>query len=131
MKLAVIDCGTNTFNLIIIELKEDNTYIKLFNTRIPVRLGDDTINEGFISEIPFMRGIDAISTFKHHIKKYHVQKTMAFATSAIREARNGDVFVKEVRDLFDIEIEVIDGNREAELIYHGNSAAVTMTSEIS
>jgi exopolyphosphatase / guanosine-5'-triphosphate,3'-diphosphate pyrophosphatase len=131
MKLAVIDCGTNTFNLIIIELSDDNKYEKLFNTRIPVRLGQDSINDGFIAEVPFMRGIDAISTFKHHIKKYNVQKVLAFATSAIREASNGEQFVKEVNDLFDIEINVIDGNREAELIYYGIKGAVDLDDKVS
>jgi exopolyphosphatase/guanosine-5'-triphosphate,3'-diphosphate pyrophosphatase len=131
MKMAVIDCGTNTFNLLIIELRDDNSYEKLFNTRIPVRLGEDSINDGFIAEVPFMRGIDAISSLKHHLKKFAVQKVLAFATSAIREASNGEQFVKEVRELFDIDIEIIDGNHEAELIYYGTKEAVELDDRIS
>lgn len=131
MKLAVIDCGTNTFNLLIVALHGDNGYEKVFNTRIPVRLGEDSINEGYISEVPFMRGIDAISSMKADIRKHGVSRVLAFATSAIRDASNGERFVKEVNDLFGIEILVIDGEREAELIYYGIRGAVKLDSSVS
>jgi exopolyphosphatase/guanosine-5'-triphosphate,3'-diphosphate pyrophosphatase len=132
MKLAVIDCGTNTFNLLIIEvLKDQKSYERVHSSRVPVRLGEDSINEGFISEVPFMRGIDAISAFKHQLKKMGVYKVLAFATSAIRDASNGEKFVSEVRDLFDIEINVIDGDREAELIYLAIQEAVELSSNVS
>ena len=131
MRLAVIDCGTNTFNLIIIELLDGKNYTKIYNTRIAVKLGEDTINKGFIAEIPFNRGIAAISSFKEKCLEHKVERVLAFATSAIRDADNGIDFVKTIKEKFGIEITIIDGNREAELIYYGIKEAVELTDEIS
>lgn len=131
MKLAVIDCGTNTFNLLIAESAEGGKYVKRFNTRIPVRLGEKSINEGYITEAAIKRGLDAIGVFAGHIRQHAADKVLAFATSAIREARNGLEFVRNVGNAHGIDIEVIDGNREAELIYEGNRGAVDMTDKVS
>src|SRR3954468_11074876 len=98
MKLAVIDCGTNTFNLIIVQVTGPNRYTKLFHTRVPVKLGEGTINGGYIDEKPFNRGIEAIRSFSYRIREEGVEKVLAFATSAIRDGRNGQDFVKAVKD---------------------------------
>jgi exopolyphosphatase/guanosine-5'-triphosphate,3'-diphosphate pyrophosphatase len=131
MKLAVIDCGTNTFNLIIIEVDANNQYTKLFNTRVPVKLGENSINEGIIGEGPFRRGISALNTFKEHLDRHKTDNVIAYATSAIREAANGGQFIKKAKDDFDIEITLIDGHREAELIYYGIREAVKMNENVS
>jgi len=131
MRLAVIDCGTNTFNLLIVEFDNQKKYSKIFNTRIPVKLGQGSINEGFIGDEPFKRGVDAMKTFNEEIAKYNVLKVLAFATSAIRDAVNGKDFVAEVKKQTQIEVVIIDGNREAELIYLGNKEAVTLSNSIS
>ena len=131
MRLAVIDCGTNTFNLVIVELSDKPGYKKVFSTRIPVKLGENTINEGFIAELPFNRGLQAIASFKRNCDEYSVTKILAFATSAIRDAANGKQFVQEVKIQCEVTISVIDGNREAELIYFGVKEAVKLGNETS
>jgi exopolyphosphatase / guanosine-5'-triphosphate,3'-diphosphate pyrophosphatase len=131
MRLAVIDCGTNTFNLIIIEVDDRKKYSKIDNTRIPVKLGEGAINKGFIAPDPFNRGIEAINAFNELIKKHNVDKIIAFATSAIRDAANGELFVQTIHEKFRIRLTVIDGNREAELIYLGIREAVQLNSEAS
>jgi len=131
MRLAIIDCGTNTFNLLVIELLQTRAYTRIFNTRIPVKLGEGAINKGFIAAEPFQRGIEAIRCFKQEIENYGVEKTLAFATSAIRDASNGMDFVQQVKDLLDVDIQVIDGDREAELIYFGIKEAVKLNDTVS
>jgi exopolyphosphatase/guanosine-5'-triphosphate,3'-diphosphate pyrophosphatase len=131
MRLAIIDCGTNTFNLLVIELLSNKQYTRIFNTRIPVKLGEGAINKGFIAEAPFNRGLDAIKTFKEEIKRCGVNKTLAFATSAIRDASNGVQFVQQVKQELDVNISVIDGDREAELIYFGVKEAVPLNDSTS
>lgn len=131
MRLAVIDCGTNTFNLLIIELSQNKYYSKVFNTRIPVKLGEGGINLGFIADEPFSRGVDALKVFKQELRKFEVEKTLAFATSAIRDASNGNEFVALVKNELDIDITVIDGDREAELIYFGIREAVKLNAAVS
>jgi len=126
MRIAVIDLGTNTFNLLVVEKNGDFTYKKLQSARIPVKLGEGTINKGFISELPFNRGINALKEYRKIIDKNDVKKVLALATSAIRSASNGKDFVARAKEEAGIDIEVIDGLREAELIYFGNRAAVKL-----
>lgn len=130
MRLAVIDCGTNTFNLLIVE-RLHGVYKKIYSTRIAVKLGEGAINKGFIADIPFNRGLEAMKSFKQEIKKYEAEKVLSLATSAIRDAQNGADFVKQVKAQFDIDITVIDGNREAEFIYLGVREAVKLSDKIS
>lgn len=126
MRIAVIDLGTNTFNLLIVEKNGDFTYKKLESARIPVKLGEGSINKGYISDEPFNRGINALKEYRKIIDKNDVKKVLALATSAIRSASNGAEFVAKAKELTGIDIDVIDGLREAELIYFGNRAAVKM-----
>lgn len=127
MILAIIDCGTNTFNLLIVKINRLQ-YTKVFNTRVAVKLGEGTINQGYIASLPFNRGIAALAQFKTHLINYNVQKTLAYATSAIRDAKNGEEFVTTAKHNFNIDINIIDGNREAELIYLGNKEASKLNS---
>lgn len=131
MRLAVIDCGTNTFNLIINELHDGKAYTKLYKTRIPVKLGEGAINKGFIAPASFDRGVEAIRTFNDTIREHKVDKVLAFATSAIRDAANGIEFIEKIKFAFGIDITVIDGNREAELIYFGIREAVKLSDATS
>ncbi len=131
MKLAVIDCGTNTFNLLIVELGQNSDYKKVFHTRAPVKLGEGTVNENHIAEKPFQRGVETFGIFKEKITEFGVENVLAFATSAIRDGDNGQEFVDVIKKKYDISINVIDGEREAELIYYGIRKAVTLREEIS
>jgi exopolyphosphatase/guanosine-5'-triphosphate,3'-diphosphate pyrophosphatase len=131
MKIAVIDLGTNTFNLLIAEKDNNGGYKKLSSNRIPVKLGEGTINKGFIGEIPFNRGISALKEYSKIINEQKIDKVVALATSAIRTAKNGLDFVEKAKSEAGIHVEVIDGNREAELIYFGNREAVVMNEKPS
>jgi exopolyphosphatase/guanosine-5'-triphosphate,3'-diphosphate pyrophosphatase len=104
---------------------------KLFSTRIAVKLGEGAINQGFIAEVPFQRGLDAIAEFSKKFEEYQVQNVLAFATSAIRDAANGHLFAEEIRQRYNITLSVIEGEREAELIYYGVREAVEMGTHTS
>lgn len=130
MRLAVIDCGTNTFNLLVVEV-DNNEFKKIIKTRIPVKLGENTINSGYINEGAYQRGQDALAQFKIICDDLKVSQIYAFATSAIRDANNGDEFAKDASKNFNITIQIIDGNKEAELIYYGNRQAVPLSEKVS
>ena len=121
MKTAIIDLGTNTFNLLIVEGKTT-----LYKTKIAVKLGEGGISKGYIAEAPFQRGLNALQTHLQTIEKYQVKHTLAFATSAIRSASNGVEFVAKVKIELGLHIEVIDGDKEAELIYLGVQQALDL-----
>ncbi len=125
-RIAIIDLGTNTFNLLIVEVGLDKTYQFVFQTKISVKLGEGGINKGFIAPVPFYRGIEALKIHKQTAEKYNVEKIVAIATSAIRGASNSAEFVAIAKDECNIDIQVISGNREAEMIYYGVRDAVKM-----
>lgn len=131
MKIAVIDLGTNTFNILIVEIHSDKTYSTVFQTKISVKLAEGGMNKGFIADAAFDRGIDAFKTHYATTQKYQADKIYAFATSAIRGASNGPTFVERIKNETGINIKVISGDREAELIYYGVRLAVRMTEEPS
>lgn len=118
MRVAVIDLGTNTFNLLIADFSQKN-YTVTENLKLPVNLGKDGINNGFITDEAIERGLKALHVYQKRIKESGAEKTFAFATSAIRNAANGLDFVTEIKKQTGFDIEVISGDREAELIYHG------------
>ncbi len=128
--VAVIDLGTNTFNLLI--ARRTNTgFDKIDSCRIPVMLGKGTINEGYLSDEAISRGIKALGDFTHILKKHNIKEIRALATSAIRTAKNGAVFIEAARIETGIEIEIISGEMEAELIFCGNAAAAQLNDKNS
>ncbi len=80
MKIAILDLGTNTFNIFIAEVKPDKTYEKLYKSKIAVKLGEGGINKNHIEEKPFKRGIKALKKHKRTIEEFGAEKTFAFAT---------------------------------------------------
>ncbi len=129
MRIAVIDLGTNTFNLLIVETGEDQGYKILYNNKLPVKLGKSGIDKKEIRPDAITRGLNALERHLQTIGEYKVEKTFAFATSAIRSARNGDQFVKLAKQRCGIDVEIINGEREAELIYYGVKQAVRLNEE--
>jgi exopolyphosphatase/guanosine-5'-triphosphate,3'-diphosphate pyrophosphatase len=129
MRIAVIDLGTNTFNLLIVDMGEDQGYKILYNNKLPVKLGKSGIDKKEIRPDAITRGLNALERHLQTIGEHNVEKTYAFATSAIRSARNGDQFVKLAKQRCGIDVEIINGEREAELIYYGVKQAVKLTEE--
>ena len=131
MRIAVIDLGTNTFNLLVAEAGDDGKFETLYNEKLAVKLGEGGINLGIITEAAFIRGIEAMDNYLSTIKQLDVKRVLAFATSAVRNAANGDEFVEAVKNKTGIEIHTINGDREAELISFGVRQAVKLSDEPS
>ena len=128
MRVAIIDLGTNTFGLIIVDVHANNYQI-IHHAKEVVKLGEEGITENTIALAAFQRGVMAMCNLAEIIKQHKVQTVKAFATSAIREADNGNKFIAEIKHQTNINIDVISGDKEAELIYYGNKMAVNMTEE--
>ena len=130
MRISIIDLGTNTFNLLVAEILADKQINILHRSKYPVKLGEGGINQNYITDEAQKRAHLAFVEMKKIIDSHQTVKTFGFATSAIRTATNGMDFVKQIHKDFDIDIEVISGNREAELIYYGTREAVGLDDEI-
>jgi exopolyphosphatase/guanosine-5'-triphosphate,3'-diphosphate pyrophosphatase len=119
-KYAAIDIGSNAMRLLITNIVEQDGKESQFNknslVRVPIRLGQDSFTVGEISEESIARMIDAMKAFRLLMKVHKVEKYMAFATSAMREANNAFEVVDIINKESDIKIEIIDGKKEATII---------------
>ena len=129
MRIAILDLGTNTFNLLVAETTGKKEYKILFKSEIPVKLGKGGIDKKEIRPDAIIRGINALEKHLQVSADLKVEKIVAYATSAIRSARNSDYFLKSIQDKFGIDVEIISGEREAELIYFGIKLACILNHE--
>lgn len=119
MRMAILDFGTNTFNLLIAETTSNKEMNILFAGKEAVRLGKGGITKKIITPEAIERGLTGIENHFKTIKKIGVDKVYSFATSAIRDAENSKEFIQQVYDKFNLYVNIIPGEREAELIYRG------------
>ncbi|MBF4518418.1 exopolyphosphatase [Flavobacterium sp. ANB] len=119
-KFAAIDIGSNAMRLLISNVVEQDGKEPQFNksslVRVPIRLGQDAFTVGEISEENIERMVDAMKAFNLLMKVHKVERYMAFATSAMREAYNAKEVVALIKKKADIKIEIIDGKKEAAII---------------
>lgn len=119
MKLAAIDIGSNAIRLQVtttIHTKGQLNFKKLEYVRFPLRLGQDVFNTGAISPEKYRNFKKLMKAFKLLIDLYEVDDFMACATSAMREAKNGNELANEVEEELKLKINIIDGAKEALLI---------------
>ena len=130
MKQAIIDLGTNTFHLLIVE-SEENGYRTLFRQSRPAKIGQAGINQGFITDEGIGRALGVLTYFRDVMNQYGValEQVVATGTSAIRVARNQAEFIDRVRQETGIAVRVISGEQEAEYIYYGVRAAGALSRE--
>jgi len=131
MRVAIVDMGTNTFNLLIAETNGDNHYQILHNSKYAVKFGEGGINKKFITPEAWSRGLAAIESHMATVSSFNVDRTFAFATSATRDAENGPAFVEEIYKKHHLKVEVIKGEQEARLIYQGVRQAIDLGNEIN
>ncbi|CAA9195329.1 Ppx/GppA phosphatase family protein [Flavobacterium collinsii] len=119
-KFAAIDIGSNAMRLLISNVVEQDGKEPQFNksslVRVPIRLGQDAFTVGEISAENIDRMVDAMKAFNLLMKVHKVERYMAFATSAMREAYNAKEVVALIKKKADIKIEIIDGKKEAAII---------------
>lgn len=119
-KYAAIDIGSNAMRLLITNIVEEEGKETQFNksslVRVPIRLGQDAFTVGEISPENIERMVDAMKAFNLLMKVHKVERYMAFATSAMREAYNAKEVVELIKKKADIKVEIIDGKKEAAII---------------
>ncbi|MEW6738694.1 MAG: Ppx/GppA phosphatase family protein [Nitrospirota bacterium] len=116
--IAVIDVGTNTIRLLVGCVREGKI-VRIATNRFVTRLGKDLQKTDRLSPDSIEKSITSIIKLKEVCKKYGVQKIIALGTSALREAENSEEFLADIKKGAGIDIEVISGEREAELTLKG------------
>jgi len=117
-RIAIIDLGTNTCNLLIASY-DHQMYQILYQGKEVVKLGKKGIDKNLLAEDGLERAIQAIQKQLEIIRNYDTSHLVALATSAIREAINQDWFLHEVKEKTGVELSVISGEKEADLIFKG------------
>lgn len=120
--LAAIDIGTNAIRLFISSVEKyptETLFKKIAFIRVPIRLGDDVFTTGKIGENKRERLCETMQGFSYIMSAYNVEKYKAYATCAMREAANGSEIAAQIHAESDLDVEIIDGTREAETIFAG------------
>jgi exopolyphosphatase/guanosine-5'-triphosphate,3'-diphosphate pyrophosphatase len=129
-RIAIIDLGTNTFHLLIAEIRESG-YRIIHRDRLAVKIGMGGINRDFITEGGMQRAMVALQSFKNSMDEFDVHRVYAFGTSALRNAKNGIEVVDKIKAITGIEVNIISGDQEAEFIYYGVKSAVGLGNDTS
>lgn len=120
MRYAAIDIGSNAIRLLIADIMQNGKIVSFKkNTliRVPVRLGDDAFLDKKISVKKIKELVKTMVAFRNLIDVYKVNDYMACATSAMREASNGNAIVSLIKSEASIDLEIVEGQREANIIY--------------
>jgi exopolyphosphatase/guanosine-5'-triphosphate,3'-diphosphate pyrophosphatase len=120
LKFAAIDIGSNAIRLLIEEVYLDNGEYhieKVSLTRVPVRLGQDVFTKGKISKEKIEQLINTMFAFYFLMDVHDVKIVRACATSAMREAKNRKAVIKKIKESTQIDIEILSGDEEANLIF--------------
>lgn len=122
-RIASIDLGTNTCNLLIAE-RNGNTITHLHSERRVVKLMQNQSKDNIISKDAIKRCVDAFKDYKEIISQYNTNVIVAYATSGTRNAINKEEIVQIILSETGISLEIITGAKEAALVYSGVSKAI-------
>lgn len=119
MNLGIIDLGTNSARFGIYFIEPSGKVNCVFRQKIAIRLGSEVFSKGKIENTGLKRIISAFEEFKKHIREWKVDNIVAFATSALREATNRRSIIEQVYAKTGLQIKLLSGDQEANLIAKG------------
>jgi exopolyphosphatase/guanosine-5'-triphosphate,3'-diphosphate pyrophosphatase len=130
-RIAILDLGTNTFNLLIAEKGKDGNPVFIYSKELPVELGKGGIHKAHITAEATERAIKALHQHNKTITDHGIKEQYAFATSAVRGADNKKEFTERIRIETGVEINVLSGEEEARWIYEGVKHALVLGKQVS
>ena len=130
-RIAILDLGTNTFNLLIAEKGKDGNPVFIYSKELPVELGKGGIHKAHITPEATERAIKALHQHNKTMAEHGIKEQYAFATSAVRGADNKKEFSDRIRIETGVEINILSGEDEAKWIYEGVKHASVLGNHIS
>ncbi len=118
-KLAIIDMGSNSIRFVVMQIADNQSYSLLYQEKEAIRLGHGLSQTGVISEEGMQRALTCLHVYKHIMEVMDIHECRAVATAAVRNASNGEAFLKRINAETGITMNVITGEREAYLGYLG------------
>src|SRR5512135_379147 len=126
-KIAAIDAGSNAMRMVVGSVNEAWEVEPIENIRLPIRLGQDVFSTGMLAEKTIEQAVEAFLHFRRVAKDFGVVQMRAIATSAMREAENGDILLDRIARTSEIEVEIISGAEEARLIHMAVANTIKLT----
>jgi len=117
MRIAAIDLGSNSLHMVLADTDQAGAFRVVGREKEMVRLGSRTLSRGRLSAAAMKRAVDVLRAYKRLAETAGADKVLAVATSAVREARNGEDFLETIGRELDIWPRAISGDEEARLIY--------------
>ena len=118
-KIGIIDLGSNSARLVIVELFDENYFVVVDELKESVRLGQDMDRDGFLKPQRVAETIRTLKAFKRLCDASGVERIIAVATAAVRRAKNQRSFLDEIQATVGIRVEVLSEEQEATLVYRG------------
>ena len=128
--VGVMDVGSNTARCVVFETSNSGSVRAIYETKESTRLGSGTSADGSLSPEAMVRGIATVRRFARTIRSLKVPKTLAVATSAIRDAPNGSEFVRDVARATGVTLRTISGTEEARYAYLGIASAWQLSNDL-
>ena len=118
-KIGIIDLGSNTARLVIVEMLGDGHFVVIDQLKESVRLGKDMERDGFLKPQRIAETIKTLKMFRKLCDAYEIERIIAVATAAVRRAKNQRSFLDEVVANTGIKLKVLSAEEEATYVYRG------------
>jgi|AGTN01.1.fsa_nt_gi Exopolyphosphatase len=118
-KIAIIDLGSNSARLVVANILEGGYFTVVDELKESVRLAQDMETDGFLRPLRMMQTIKTLRTFRTLYESHYVDKVFAYATAAVRRAKNQKTFIEDVQNSCGIKLQVISQEEEATFVYQG------------
>jgi len=118
-KIAIIDLGSNSARLVLVEILPDGHFVVFDELKETVRLGQDMDRDGFLKPSRVAQAIKTLKMFRKLCDSYNIEKVYAFATNAVRRAKNQKSFIEEINTVCGFKFRVLSEEEEAQHIYYG------------
>src|SRR5262245_66378105 len=115
MRVAAIDLGSNSFHMLVAQILGPASFEPVVTDKMMIQLGKTALVTGRLDPQAMERGLRCLDEFRRMALARRVERTLAVATSAIREAENGEEFLRRAREERGITIRLISGREEARL----------------
>lgn len=124
MRVAAIDCGTNSTRMLVADVTEDGTVLDQVREMVITRLGEGVDAAGVLDPMAVQRTLEVVKEYMAQVRELKPKKLRVVATSAARDASNGEGFLKDLKKLTGVTPELLTGEEEAELSFQGALSAL-------
>lgn len=126
MRVAALDLGSNSFHLLVVETRPDGSFVPIVREKEMLRLGDVVAKHGRLGDDSVAAAVDVVSRFRSIAEMNGAEEVVAYGTAALREAANGPDVVDAIEAETGVRVQVVNGIREARLIFEAIRASVLM-----